>query len=70
MLEKEIRERDHIIQGKDGEITTKNSTIKDLQAEIERLISMNASGGHASQELQRLLAESEARNKEAMSKID
>ena len=44
-LEKEIRERDHIIQGKDGEITTKNSTIKDLEAELARLISMNASGG-------------------------
>ena len=46
-----------VIQGKDGEIVVGNKTIKDLEAEINRLLNNNAAGDQASQDLLKQLAE-------------
>jgi len=46
-----------VIQGKDGEIAIGNKTIRELEAEIQRLLNNNAAGDQASQDLLRQLAE-------------
>ena len=46
-----------VIESKDGDITTKNNTIKDLEAEVSRLLNSNATDDQASQDLLKQLAE-------------
>lgn len=68
-MEKKLRERDLTIQGKDGEIIQQKSTIKNLEAEIQRLIDMNNKGGMESAELNKLLMETERKLKDALAHI-
>ena len=69
-LQKNLRERDLTIQGKDGEITEQKHSIRKLEAEIQRLIDMNNAGGMQQSELQNLLNETEQKLRDALSHID
>lgn len=50
-----------VIETKDGDITTKNNTIKDLEAEVSRLLNSNAADDQASQDLLKQLAEAQVK---------
>lgn len=50
-----------VIEIKDGDITTKNNTIKDLEAEVSRLLNSNAADDQASQDLLKQLAEAQVK---------
>ena len=68
-MQKELRERDLTIQGKDGEIMEQRGRIKTLEDEIDRLKREAAAGGAASSELEKLLAESNQKLNDALRKI-
>lgn len=50
-----------VIETKDGDITTKNNTIKDLEAEVSRLLNSNAADDQASQDILKQLAEAQVK---------
>jgi len=68
-LRKLLAQRDLTVNEQASEITSHRATIKDLNDQIEQLRAMNNEGDAGIAELKRMLAESEQKLKQALSKI-